>query len=80
MQEKGLNLMINDRSNSKWAVMVCIDAEEDDWIFVTEDNGKCDMFNLHPVVFDDINEAMAYAGTFALPGKEQNVMVVNYEG
>lgn len=80
MQEKGLNLMINDRSNSKWAVMVCIDAEEDDWIFVTEDNDKCDMFNLQPVVFDDINEAMAYAGTFALPGKEQNVMVVNYEG
>ena len=59
--------------------MVCIDVEEDDWIFVTEDTGSCDMFNMQPVVFDDINEAMAFAGTFALPGREENVMVVNYE-
>ena len=71
---------IKDLSDSKWAVMVCIDVEEDDWIFVTEDTGKCDMFDLQPVLFDDINEAMAYAGTFALPGKEENVMVVSYEG
>jgi len=70
---------INDLSNSKWAVMVCIDVETDDWIFVTEDNGKCDMWDLRPVLFDDINEAIAYAGTFALPGKEENVMVVNYD-
>ena len=70
---------IEDKSDSKWAVMVCIDTEEDDWIFVTEDNGKCDMFNLQPVLFDDINEAIAYAGTFALPDLEKNVMVVNYE-
>ena len=70
---------IEDKSDSKWAVMVCIDVEEDDWIFVTEDNGKCDMFNLQPVLFDNVNEAIAYAGTFALPGKEENVMVVNYE-
>jgi len=71
--------MINDMTTSKWAVMVCIDVEEDDWIFVTEDNGKCDMWDLRPVLFDDINEAMAYAGTFSLPGKEENVMVVNYD-
>jgi hypothetical protein len=70
--------MINDLSDSKWAVMVCIDVEEDDWIFVTEDSkGNC--WDLRPVLFDDINEAMAYAGTFSLPGKEENVMVVNYD-
>jgi len=71
--------MINDMTTSKWAVMVCIDVEEDDWIFVTEDNGKCDMWDIRPVLFDDINEAMAYAGTFSLPGKEENVQVVNYD-
>jgi len=70
---------IEDKSDSKWAVMVCLNKEEDDWIFVTEDNGKCDMFNLQPVLFDDINEAIAYAGTFALPDLEENVMVVNYD-
>jgi hypothetical protein len=71
--------MIKDNTEGKWAVMVCIDVEEDDWIFVTEDNGKCGMFDLRPVLFDDINEAMAFAGTFALPGKEDKVMVIDYE-
>ena len=70
---------IEDLSSSKWAVMVCIDAEEDDWIFVTEDNGKCGMFDLRPVLFDDINEAMAFAETFSLPGREDKVMVIDYE-
>jgi hypothetical protein len=70
--------MIKDNTEGKWAVMVCIDVEEDDWIFVTENTGKCDMFDLRPVLFDDINEAMAFAGTFALPGKEENVIVVDY--
>ena len=65
-------------TNGKWAIMVCITGNEDDWMFVTKDNGKCDMFNLEPIVFDDINEAMAYANTFSLPGKEHNVMVVSY--
>jgi len=64
---------------SKWAVMVCIDVEEDDWIFVTEDTGKCDMFDLRPVLFDDINDALEYATTFTIEGKEHNVKVVNYD-
>ena len=59
--------------------MVCIDVEEDDWIFVTEDNGKCDMFNLQPVLFEAVEEAIAYANTFTLPGKEDKVMVIDYE-
>jgi hypothetical protein len=64
---------------SKWAVMVCIDVEEDDWIFVTEDNGKCNMFNLQPVLFEQVEEAIAYANTFTLPGREANVKVIDYE-
>lgn len=70
--------MINDLSDSKWAVMVCIDEEEDDWIFVTEDNGKCDMFNLQPVLFEDINDALDFSSTWTIPGKEKNVQVVSY--
>ena len=72
-------MSIKDLTNGKWAVMVCIDPEEDDWIFVTEDNGKCDMWNLQPVLFEHIEEAMAHADMWTLAGKEQNVMVVNYE-
>ena len=70
--------MINDLTGNKWAVMICLNKEEDDWIFVTEDTGKCD-WNLNPVLFDDLNEAMSYANTFSLPGREENVMVVNYD-
>ena len=70
--------MINDLTGNKWAVMICLNKEEDDWIFVTEDTGKCD-WNLNPVLFDDLNEAMSYANTFSLPGREENVMVINYD-
>jgi hypothetical protein len=71
-------MSVEDFTDTKWAVMVCLDGK-DDWIFVTEDNGSCDMWNLQPVLFEDINEAMSYANTFSLPGREENVMVVNYE-
>ena len=70
--------MITDITNNKWAVMVCLNKQEEDWIFVTEDTCKCD-WNLKPVLFDDLNEAMAYANTFSLPGREENVMVINYD-
>ena len=70
--------MVNDMSDHKWAIMVCIDAQEDDWIFVTKDKGYCD-WDLEPVLFDDINEAMSYANTFTLPGREANVKVINYD-
>mgnify|MGYP001142066333 CR=1 FL=1 len=69
---------IKDLSNSKWAVMVCLDGK-DDWIFVTENTGKCDMFDLRPVLFDDLTEALEYAKVFTIKGKEQNVQVVNYD-
>lgn len=70
--------MVTDLTENKWAVMICLNKKEDDWIFVTEDTGKCD-WNLKPVLFEDINEAMAFANTFSLPGREENVMVVNYD-
>lgn len=70
--------MVTDLTENKWAVMICLDKKEDDWIFVTEDTDKCD-WNLKPVLFEDINEAMAFANTFSLPGREENVMVVNYD-
>ena len=68
---------IEDLSNSKWAIMVCLDGK-DDWIFVTEDSkGNC--WDLRPVLFDDINVALEYAKTWTVPDKEHNVKVVNYD-
>jgi hypothetical protein len=61
-----------------YAVMVCLDGK-DDWIFVTEDTGKCD-WNLQPVLFDDIHKALEYGRAFEIEGKERNVKVVSYEG
>jgi hypothetical protein len=70
--------MIDDNTGSKWAVMVCLDKTTDDWIFVTEDSkGNC--WDLHPVLFDDINDALEFAKSWTIPGKEENVQVVNYD-
>ena len=57
--------------------MVCLDGK-DDWIYVTEDAGKCDMWNLKVKTFEDANEALDVAKTFQLPDKPENVMVVDY--
>lgn len=63
-------------TDSKWAIMVCFDGK-DDWIFVTENTkGHLD---LRPILFDDINDALEFAKSWAIPGKEDNVQVVNYE-
>ena len=70
--------MINDETTSPSAVMVCLDGK-DDWIFVTEDTGKCD-WDLKPVLFQDINDAMLFADQYVVSGKEENVQVVNYNG
>ena len=70
---------INDLSNSKWAVMVCLDKETDDWLFVTENTNQNDMFDLQPVLFDDVNAALEFASSWTIPGKEENVQVVNYD-
>jgi len=70
-------MAINDLSNGKYAVMVCLDKENDDWIFVTEDTKDC--WDLRPVLFDDINEALEFAKSWTIPGKEENVQVVSYD-
>ena len=60
-----------------YAIMVCLDGK-DDWIYVTEDAGKCDMWNLKVKTFEDAHEAMEVAQSFQLPDKPENVMVVDY--
>ena len=61
----------------QYAIMICLDGK-DDWIFVTEDTGKCD-FILQPILFDDIEEAFVYAEKFVIEGKEKNIQVIEYE-
>ena len=58
--------------------MICLDGK-DDWIFVTENTGKCDMFDLRPVLFGDINVALEYSKTWTVTDKEHNVKVINYD-
>ena len=70
--------MIDDLSDSKWAVMICLSEETDDWIFVTEKTDSCDMWDLQPVLFDDINDALEFSSNWTVPGKEKNVQVVSY--
>lgn len=77
-KKKKRTTVINDLSESKWAVMICLSKETDDWIFVTEKTDSCAMWDLQPVLFDDINKAMEFAKGWTLPGKEENVQVVSY--
>jgi hypothetical protein len=63
-------------AKTKWAIMVCLDEKEDDWIYVTETSNDC--WDLKPLLFDDIVEAFNYSKSFTIPGKEQNVTIVNY--
>ena len=62
---------------SSYAVMVCIDEQEDDWIFVTHSNEES--WDIQPVLFEDAESALAYAKPWIKPGKEHNVVVVSYE-
>ena len=57
--------------------MVCLDSE-DDWIFVTEDTGKCD-WNLKPCLFDSVDDAFDFADQMKIPGKEHNIKVIGYD-
>lgn len=70
--------MINDMSDSKWAVMLCINEKTDDWIFVTEKTDGDNMWDLQPVLFENINDALDFSSTWTIPGKEKNVQVVSY--
>ena len=57
--------------------MVCLDGK-DDWIYVTENTDKCDMWNLKVQTYEDAQEAMEVAKTFQHPDKPEMVMVVDY--
>ena len=62
-----------------YAIMVCLSEEEDDWIYVTKDKGRCD-WDLEPELFEDLHAALDFARTFEIKGKEHNVKVVSDEG
>jgi hypothetical protein len=62
---------------AKWAIMVCLNEQEDDWIYVTEQTEHC--WDLKPVLFNNIHKALKYSEQFVIPGKEENVQVVIYE-
>ena len=70
---------IEDLTTGRWAIMVCLNEEEDDWIYITKDKGACN-WDLEPELFDDINDALKFAEGWIIPGKEKNVVVVNYDG
>jgi len=57
--------------------MLCLNKDEDDWIFVTEQTDYC--WDLKPLLFEDANDAMDHAKTWEIPGKEENVVVVSYD-
>ena len=59
-----------------YAVMICLDGK-DDWIYVTEDTGKCD-WNLQPVLFDTEDEAESFTTAWRVAGAEKSVKVVEY--
>ena len=56
-----------------FAIMICIDKDEDDWIFVTEPS---DDMEVTPIIFDSIDEAYDYADDYIINGNEENVKVV----
>ena len=57
--------------------MVCLSEEDEDWIYVTKQTEHC--WDLEPVLFDDIHNALEYARSFEIEGKEHNVKVVSYD-
>ena len=65
------------RRRSVYAIMVCLDPDNDDWIYITEHTKNC--MDLRPVLFDDEESAENYAITWRLEGKADMVKVVSYE-
>ena len=60
-----------------YAIMVCLDGK-DDWIYITESNDHC--WDIRPLLFEDAETALEYARPWVIEGKEDNVVVVSYEG
>ena len=59
-----------------YAIMVCLDVDNDDWLYITEHTKNC--MDLQPVLFDDEESAENYAITWRLEGKADMVKVVEY--
>ena len=59
-----------------YAIMVCLDGE-DDWIFITEKTENC--WDIRPLIFEDVETALEYSEPWVIPGKEENVKVVKYD-
>ena len=57
----------------KYAIMVQFGVEADDWIYVTQES-KGDMYDLKPIVFDTLAEAVQAKQIW------KNAKVVEYEG
>ena len=57
--------------------MICLDGK-DDWIYVTEDTGKCD-WNFKPVLYKTFEQANQAATVWRLNNKDENVKVVKYD-
>lgn len=60
----------------RYAIMICLDGK-DDWIFVTEKTSDC--WDLRPMLFADLEEAVEHSKTFIIEGKEENVTVIEFE-
>jgi len=60
----------------KYAIKVCLDPENDDWLYITERTQNC--MDLRLVLFDDEENAENYAITWRLEGKAEMVKVVEY--
>ena len=57
----------------KYAIMVQFGVEDNDWIYVTEEN-KGNMYDLKPIVYDTLAEAVQAKQIW------KNAKVVEYEG
>ena len=57
----------------KYAIMVQFGVEDNDWIYVTEEN-KGNMYDLKPIVYDTLAEAVQAKNIW------KNAKVVEYEG
>jgi hypothetical protein len=56
----------------KYAIKVCLDVDNDDWIYVTQES-KGNMYDLKPIVYDTLAEAVQAKQIW------KNAKVVEYE-
>jgi hypothetical protein len=66
-------------NNEKYIVMIRFNPsnEEDTWITITEDTGKCD-FNMTPLIFDSYDDAESYVVSLGLAGGTVKSKIIQY--